>query len=145
MEYKIVSDNGTLDEYLEYYFKKYPRRQKKPIEHPWHPSINEWFILMRPAMNELKQKWKEYIVWLVDKHGYKNLKIDNCEITYKFFMPSLRRADTDNFSPKFVQDGLTMAGVVIDDDYTHVNPLHIELGYDKENPRMEIIIKLKAI
>lgn len=58
-------------------------------------------------------------------------------------MPTTRRADIDNYSPKFAQDGLTEAGVIIDDDYKHVNPLHIELYYDKENPRMEIIIKVK--
>lgn len=143
IEYKIISDFTYYNEYCELYKKWHPRSTKPPIDKPWHPSINTWFILKRPAMNDLKQKWKSYIVWLVRKHGLENLQIEHCEITYRFYMPTTRRADIDNYSPKFAQDGLTEAGVIIDDDYKHVNPLHIELYYDKENPRMEIIIKVK--
>lgn len=92
-------------------------------------------------MNKLKQDWKEYIVWLVEQCGYTDLGINKCEITCKFYMPTKRRADPDNYSPKFVMDGLTEAAVIVDDDYSHCNPLVIELAYDKDNTRMEIHIK----
>jgi len=140
VEYIIISDFKALEEYNNEYFKQYPKRKKKPIEKPWHPSINTWFIMPRPQMNQLKQKWKDYTEWLVDKYGYKDLQISKCKIMYKYYMPSKRRADDDNYTPKFTNDGLTQSGMLIDDDYLHCNPLIIELGYDKENPRMEIII-----
>lgn len=140
-EYKIISNKETLDKYNTYYFRKYPKRRKEPIKTPLHPSINTWFILPRPQMNKLKQDWKDYIVWLAEECGYTDLKIEKCEIICKFYMPTKRRADTDNMTPKFVMDGLTEAGVIVDDDYYHCNPLTIKLDYDKNNPRMEIIIK----
>lgn len=91
-------------------------------------------------MNNLKQNWKDYIVWLVNEYGYMDLNIGKCNVMCKFYMPTKRRADTDNMTPKFVMDGLTEAHMIIDDDYLHCNPLTIWLGYDKEQPRMEIII-----
>lgn len=81
------------------------------------------------------------MVWLVGRHGFTNLHIEKCEITYKIFMPTKRRTDCDNCTPKFTNDGLTDAGMIVDDDYSHCNPLIIQLGYDKENPRMEIHIR----
>lgn len=54
MEYKIVIDQPLVDEYCENYFKIHPRAKKKPIEKPYHPSINEWCILRRTSMNNLK-------------------------------------------------------------------------------------------
>ena len=140
-EYVIISNQEILEEYFKYYFKKYPRRSKKPIDKPWHCSINKWFILQRPQMNALKQAWKDYTVWLVERYKCTNLHIKKCIMEYKFFMPTKRRADCDNYTPKFTNDGLTESGVIIDDDYNHCNPLIIELGYDKDNPRMEIHIK----
>ena len=54
--------NETIVLYEEYYFKNHPRASKKPIDNPYHPSINAWMIMKRPMMNALKQKWKgEYI------------------------------------------------------------------------------------
>lgn len=140
-EYVIISNQETLDEYCKSYFKKYPKRKKKPIDKPWHLSINKWFIMQRPQMNGVKQAWKDYTIWLVEKYGYTNLHIEKCQITYRFFMPTKRRADCDNYTPKFTNDGLTESGIIIDDDYSHCNPLIIQLGYDKDNPRMEIHIR----
>lgn len=141
-EYVIISNNDTLEKYKEYYFKKYPRRTKFPIKEPCHPSINTWFILQRPSMNKLKQDWKEYIIWLVDKHGLTNKRIEKCKLTYIYHRPTKRRADCDNLTPKFTNDGLVEAGVVIDDSYFCCNPLVIYLDYDKDNPSMEIHIEV---
>ena len=33
-EYVIISNQEILEEYFKYYFKKYPRRSKKPIDKP---------------------------------------------------------------------------------------------------------------
>ena len=142
-QYIIISNKETLEEYKKYYFKKYPRRSKFPLKEPCHPSINTWFILMRPAMNKLKQDWKEYTIWLAKKYNVDNLNINNCTLEYRFYRPTRRRADCDNLTPKFTNDGLTEAKVIIDDDYLHCNPLTIFLDYDKDNPRMEIIITEK--
>lgn len=141
MEYKLISNQETLDKYYnEYYFKKYPKRKKRIIEKPLHPSLNKWIILRRPSMNNLKQQWKEYGIWLINYYGLSNLNIEKCTITFKYYMPSKRRADCDNMSPKFFLDAMVEANLIKDDSYFILNPLIIWIGYDKDNPRMEIHI-----
>ena len=142
MEYKIISDDETLNKYYdEYYFKKYKKRKKRIIEKPWHPSLNKWIILRRPSMNNLKQQWKEYGVWQINYYRLANLNIEKFVITFKYYMPTKRRADNDNMTPKFFLDAMVEAGVLKDDSYFVLNPLILWLGYDKDNPRMEIHIK----
>lgn len=141
-EIKLVIDNETLSKYEEYYFTIYPRRKKKPIAHPWQESMNQWMIMRRPQMNALKQRWKEFICWLVETAGYTDAKIDKCELWQKIYMPTQRRSDLDNQNPKMLQDGLVESGMIVDDDYRHITKLVLECGYDKENPRTELIIKV---
>ncbi len=136
----LIFNNEILKKYLQHYFKLYPKRKKEPVDSPLHPSINKWFIMKRPQMNDLKQKWKDFTIWVVDYYKYRDLKIDNCTITYKFYYKTKRRQDNDNRTPKFVNDGLVESGLLLDDDYEHLNPIVIWGGYDKECPRMEIII-----
>lgn len=59
------------------------------------------------------------------------------EITY--FFPDRRRRDPDNYAGKFVLDGLTRAGVIVDDDLKHIS-VTIRGGYDKGTARTQILI-----
>lgn len=140
-EYKLVIDKALIDEYNTYYFKTHPRARKKPIEHPYHPQINVWMILPRIQMNDLKQKWKDFVVWWINKLGYTNLKLDKVEMTSIVYMPTRRRFDNDNSCPKFIQDGLTESGFLVDDDNLHLISLTLKSGYDKQNPRTELYFK----
>ena len=79
-EIKLVIDNNTLSDYEKYYFKNHPRASKKPIDNPYHPSINTWMIMKRPMMNALKQKWKDFIIWFIDNQGYSNLQIGRAHV-----------------------------------------------------------------
>ena len=138
----ITIDNDILEKYNKYYFRKYPKRKKTPIPRPIHPSINQWMILQRPAMNNLKQTWKEFIEWLIKDLGYQDMKIDKYEMTFVTYMPTRRRSDPDNMSPKFIMDGFTEAGFIIDDDGQHLKALTLKTDYDKEHPRTEIYVTI---
>lgn len=135
---KIVIDNNTLSEYEKYYFKQHPKASKKPIANPYHESINVWMIMKRPMMNALKQRWKDFICWLMDSQGYSNLHIDKCDIKVKTFYKTNRRHDVDNSVIKFILDGFAESNFIIDDDSKHVKSLLLECFVDKENPRTEI-------
>lgn len=134
----ITIDYQTLNEYNRYYFAKYPRRKKRPIDRPIHESLNIWTGLQSLARNNLKQNWKEFIQWLVDKKHLNNYQVEFCDVRFEMFMPSRRRADNDNFVPKFILDGFVESGFLIDDDSKHLNDLTLHCDYDKDNPRTEI-------
>ncbi len=138
MKIKIVINNQILDEYREYYFEKYPKRRNFPIKKPIPPSLNTWMIMKRFEMNHQKQVWKEFGEWLVDYHGFKNLKLDLCKITIEYFFRDKRKRDADNYTPKNLFDAFTSAGLLIDDDFNHVESLTIKGSYSQEDPRTEI-------
>lgn len=141
MTYHITIDNSLVDEYADYYFQQHPRAHKKPIKRPIHPSINQWMILPRMQMNALKQKHKDFIIWVINKLGYSNLKLEHFNMTIITYMPTKRRIDPDNTSIKFWNDGFTESGFIVDDDGEHLHSLTLMTGHDKDNPRTEIVVE----
>lgn len=138
METKIVIDKVAMDEYCKYYFKKYPQRKKKPIDKTIPPSLNQWMVMRRFQMNHQKQIWKEFGEWLVDYNGLRDKKIERCSIFIEYFFDSKRKHDADNYTPKNLFDSFTVSGLLVDDDFGHVESLTIKGNYSKENPRTEI-------
>lgn len=139
---QIIIGVDEIHEYARHYFTEHPRAKNMPIKKPYHESINTWMIMRRAAMNNLKQKWKGFIKWLVEEQGYANLRIEKCEISQKVFYPNNRRHDIDNSVPKFILDGLVEAGVVVDDDCLHITKLTLMCFIDTKNPRTELEIKI---
>lgn len=135
---KIIINNDILDIYKNYYFDKYPKRKKTPIVKPIPPSLNSWMIMPRFQMNSQKQAWKEFGEWLVDYYGFRNKKIEKCKIIIEYFFDSKRRHDADNYTPKNLFDSFTVSGLLVDDDFNHVESLTIKGSYSKEDPRTEI-------
>lgn len=135
---KLTLDQSVLDGYNRYYFGTHPKAKKIPIEKPWHPSINTWMILPRIQMNALKQKWKDLVKYWIFNEGLTNRQLDNFDIIYTVFFNTKRRHDVDNIVPKFILDGFTESGFIVDDDEKHLHSLTLRTGYDKENPRTEI-------
>lgn len=96
--------------------------------------------MQRPAMNGLKQKWKDFIRWFVDEQGYSNLHIEKCEVNQMVYYPNNRRHDIDNSTPKFILDGLVESGMIVDDDSKHIIKLTLGCDIDKSHPRTELKI-----
>lgn len=142
---KLVFDEDTLSKYNTHYFKLHPRAHKCPIPHPYHESINTWMIMKRPQMNALKQKWKDFIIWFISDQGYSNLRISECELSFKAYYANNRRHDVDNTNPKFILDGLRDSGFIADDDSTCVKKITLEIGIDKARPRTEIIVNIISV
>lgn len=140
---KIIIDTDVINRYNSYYFDIHPKARKKPIEKPYHPSINQWCILPRIQMNALKQKWKDFGCWLIKDLGYENMQLNSFDIILTVFFDSRRRHDVDNQTPKFLLDSFTESGFIVDDDEKHLHSLTLKTGYDKINPRTEIEIILE--
>lgn len=136
----LILDQSVLDKYNDYYFSIHPKAKKKPIEKPRHPSINQWFILPRVQMNALKQKWKDAMIWWINDLGYQDMHLEDFDLEVIVYFDTKRRVDTDNQIPKFILDGWSESGFIIDDDGKHLHSLTLKTGYDKDNPRTEFII-----
>lgn len=134
-ENKIVIEftEELLEEWTKEYFKSHPRARKRPIEKPGQPSLNDWIILRRIAMNSLKQNYKDYTKFVVQHYGLEDLSISKCECKYITYRSTKRRMDLDNTSPKFILDGLTAecTGVIVDDSSDCITKLILEEEYHK--------------
>jgi len=137
-EIKIVIDNKVLDKYYEWYFEQYPKRKKRNIVSPIPPSLNTWMIMPRFQMNAQKQSWKDFGNWVVTYHNFENKKLDKCKIIIEYFFGTKHRHDADNFTPKNLFDSFTVSGLLVDDDFDHVESLTIKGNYSKDDPRTEI-------
>ena len=137
---KLTIDAQSLAEYDKHYFSIHTKAAKRPIPYPFHESINQWMIMRRPMMNALKRKWKDFIVWFIERQGYANLRIEKCELVFSTYFNTNRRHDVDNTCPKFIIDGLCESGLLVDDDSTHVQRLTLMCGVDRQRPRTEIDI-----
>jgi len=87
---------------------------------------------------EEKQKW----AWLVQAAIKKKLvkPIEKAVVNITYYFPDKRRRDPDNYSGKFILDGLTKAGIIKDDSFDNIE-LVLAGRVDRENPRTEIIVK----
>lgn len=131
---EIIIDENLLNTYYNnYYFIKYPKRKKRPIESPTFPSLNSWIILSRMAMNNLKQQWKEFGQWVVNYYGYNDLNIDDCEISFEHIFKSKKRKDPDNYIPKFFLDAMVSSGMIIDDSLNVIKQLNLVCKYGEED------------
>lgn len=143
MELKIVIDNKVLEKYIECYFEKYPKRRVAPIKKPIPPSFNYFTSIKRIVQNSLKQKYKEFSIWLASYYNIADLNLNKAEFEYTFFFPDHRRRDFDNLllTPKLINDGFVTANVLIDDNGENLLLKFNPFQYDKLNPRVEIIIR----
>lgn len=106
------------------------------------PSLNDWMRLPGPLQHAAMQPWFDAIkeaAAAAQAPGF-----DRARVEVLYWFPSDQRRDRDNFVPKFILDGLRYAGVLKDDDFTHV-----ELagpwwaGVDPERPRTTIVVMPK--
>jgi hypothetical protein len=140
---KLVINNDIVEKYFRYYFNKYPRRKVKPILQPFPPSLNKFIAMKRMQQNNLKQKYKEFSMWLASYYKIANLNLDQLEISYTFYFPNHIRRDMDNLllTPKFFNDGFVASNVMHDDSGDILQIRFERFRYDKDNPRVEMIIK----
>ena len=65
---------------------------------------------------------------------------EKCEMIFTTYYSTNRRHDIDNSVPKFLLDGFSESGLIVDDDSTHLYKLTLQCAIDKDNPHTEIKI-----
>lgn len=108
-------------------------------------GLNEYSRAERSSRYEaanMKRKNEDIIV-LEAKRQLRGVSIKNpVEMHYIWVVPNGHR-DRDNvaFAKKFVQDALVKAGVLEDDGWNHVVGFSDRFDVDKNNPRIEVLIR----
>ncbi len=103
------------------------------------PSLNE-FVGRENCWEyrSQKRKWTAAVQWAIKAAKDKPEKTyPFAFVTITYFFPNRNRHDADNYAGKFLLDGLTRGGLIIDDDLKHI-AVTIQGDYDKEHPRTEI-------
>lgn len=93
--------------------------------------------------NVMKQDNQRKVVSAV-RNQLRGIHIEKqVEIYYSFFEPN-RKRDLDNisaFAHKVIQDGLVKGGLLANDGWKNIVGFDDEFFIDKENPRIEVIIR----
>ena len=88
-----------------------------------------------------KKEWTDAVIWTVKASKDRPERpYGLADVTIMYYFPTRSRHDADNYAGKFLLDGLTKAGVIVDDDMAHIR-LHVAGGYDKKEPRTVITVK----
>ncbi|MCH5192056.1 MAG: RusA family crossover junction endodeoxyribonuclease [Oscillospiraceae bacterium] len=91
------------------------------------------------AYQKKKKEWADIIGWLCRPRPKK--PIPYAKVTLRYYFPNRMRRDPDNYSGKFILDGLTKMGIIEDDSFYHIR-LNLELGgIDTKHPHTEIVIE----
>lgn len=144
---KVVFNKQMIEEYTESYFKHYPNRRKQPLEFlgkkrlgqlpSWNRVIN---CPNRIVQNQWKQELSDYTSYIINKLGINDANIDKCIVVAKQYQSTKAKSDSDNIYLKSSLDALVKGGVLVEDNYTVLNPCILSTFHDKQNPRTEIII-----
>lgn len=87
---------------------------------------------------EEKQKW----AWLIRAALKDKPKkpFEKAEVKIIYYFPTRQRRDPDNYSGKFILDGLTQAGIIKDDSFSNID-LILKGRVDRKKPRTEIYVQ----
>jgi Holliday junction resolvase RusA-like endonuclease len=108
-------------------------------------TLNEYVNAERSnkyAGASIKKSETERVFWECRSQQLSAI-LGQLDYTFTWYVKD-RRRDPDNvfFSTKFILDGLYKAGIIESDTQAHVGRIiHNKIIVDRENPRVEILIK----
>lgn len=108
------------------------------------PSLNVWSRTARLAAHRLKTEYGHWVAVAVHQASQrgdwdgKPFHRARCVLRYHF--PDARRRDADNYSGKFLLDGLVAEGVLLDDDWAHLT-LVLERGPTSRPGWVEVVVE----
>jgi len=96
------------------------------------PTINTMLTKHWRTYKRHKDEWKATTYYTALSQKIKPFK-NPVSITIELNFKDKRRHDPDNYTPKFIHDGLVEAGVLEDDSFKEIKELTIKEGTEKNN------------
>ena len=103
---------------------KYLGKGSKGLRYKYQDDKRLWEWLVRQAVGRNKPK----------------KPLSRAKVRLIYYFETRHRRDPDNYSGKFILDGLVKAKVIEDDSFKCID-LELVGKYDKDNPRTEIKVK----
>lgn len=108
---------------------KYTINEIPPSNNKFIGRTNKW------EYQELKKYWAQ-LIWL-NCRPRPDKPLEKAIVTLTYYFANKIRRDPDNYSGKFILDGLVKAGIIADDSFGNID-LRLCGKVDKANPRTEI-------
>lgn len=88
-----------------------------------------------------KREWTDAVVWAIKAARVRLPQpFEHALVTITYYFPTAGRHDADNYAGKYLLDGLTKGGLIVDDDLKHITTT-ICGEVDRNNPRTEIVVQ----
>jgi len=100
-----------------------------------HPSLNTWTRMHFHLRNNLKHDWETMTVMAARQSGLP--KITSPVSVYLIYHHPRKNVDLDNYTPKFILDGLKQ--FFVDDNIEHVQKLGWEFKQSKDKHTTVIV------
>lgn len=144
---RIIFNSEMLDGFTKEYKIKHPRAKKLPLD--WCgkkrfgliPTMNRFLnVSSRQQQNSMKQQFSEYTKFILKNLDVDRNYLDRCAVLVKQYYPTKAKFDLDGVCVKPSFDSMTEFGVWEDDNIYVIEPYIVTGGYDKDNPRTEIVV-----
>lgn len=88
-----------------------------------------------------KSEWTRLVMMAIKRQNIRLSKpFEHSIVTITYYFPDNRRHDADNYAGKFLLDGLTRGGVIVDDDLKHITTIIVG-DIDRGNPHTVITVQ----
>lgn len=108
--------------------------QPKSTNHIYKMTCRGRFASM--YMSKKGKDIKEDYQWQLKSQWKQSIITESLELDIKLYFGTKRKSDIDNYN-KLLLDAMT--GIVFEDDHL-INKMTLEKFYDKEDPRIEVIV-----
>ena len=104
------------------------------------PSWNKIMRMHQFAQNDEAKKWHAIVCMSAKQQGVKDRFTEKSHVILEYHFDTAYRHDPDNYSGKFLMDGLVKAGILEDDDFKHVE-LTVKAGKKAKEPYVVVYIE----
>ena len=86
-----------------------------------------------------KKEWMRAVWYACRTAARPQRPVERSVVRIKYYFKDKRRRDPDNYSGKFLQDGLVAAGIIADDSFSHIRlELSAEFGCGADATEIEV-------
>ncbi|MBP2652601.1 MAG: hypothetical protein H6Q73_170 [Firmicutes bacterium] len=85
------------------------------------PSLNRWARKHWRSQSEIKKRWEQEVWAAAVNARVKGLNLLKAKVHIVYEFKTNARRDKDNYTPKFIMDGLVKSGVIVDDNDSNID------------------------